>query len=253
MIDLGQPIQKHIAMWASIRSLTTAMMRAWGSRPDTLVWDDPLYPVYLSLSGKQHPYYDEILMRYETNFDKVVTLMTGKIPYNKTILFQKHIADVLLFEQMNMNFLGKLMNFLLIRNPHDIIHSISNKLPVFSLHDTGLPNLQKLFDLLHHLTGETPIIIDAYDLQQYPKKTLTILCQVLNVEFTDAMLSWSNCRYETDGLWGSHWYDNVINSTGFHPYKNKEKDIPKHLHDIFEQANSIYQNLYNYRLTINKS
>ena len=28
---------KYISMWSTIRSLSTAMMRAWESRPDTIV------------------------------------------------------------------------------------------------------------------------------------------------------------------------------------------------------------------------
>ncbi|MHC4776866.1 MAG: sulfotransferase-like domain-containing protein, partial [Planctomycetota bacterium] len=33
----------RIAMWSGPRNLSTAMMRSWGNRPDTIVCDEPLY------------------------------------------------------------------------------------------------------------------------------------------------------------------------------------------------------------------
>src|SRR5205085_2300311 len=37
----------RIAMWSGPRNISTAMMRAWGNRPDTFVVDEPFYAFYL--------------------------------------------------------------------------------------------------------------------------------------------------------------------------------------------------------------
>ena len=37
----------RIAMWSGPRNLSTAMMRSFGSRPDTTVSDEPFYGAYL--------------------------------------------------------------------------------------------------------------------------------------------------------------------------------------------------------------
>ena len=33
----------RLAMWSGPRNISTAMMRAWENRPDTVVVDEPLY------------------------------------------------------------------------------------------------------------------------------------------------------------------------------------------------------------------
>ena len=38
-------------MWSGPRTVSTAMMRAWENRPDTVVIDEPLYAFYLSSTG----------------------------------------------------------------------------------------------------------------------------------------------------------------------------------------------------------
>jgi Sulfotransferase domain len=41
----------RVAMWSGPRTISTAMMRSFGSRPDTLVVDEPLYVYYLAAGG----------------------------------------------------------------------------------------------------------------------------------------------------------------------------------------------------------
>ncbi len=45
----------RIAMWSGPRNISTAMMRSFGSRPDTAVTDEPLYAHYLKVTGVAHP------------------------------------------------------------------------------------------------------------------------------------------------------------------------------------------------------
>ncbi len=49
MTDTPQPVR--IAMWSGPRTLSTTLMRAWGSRADTAVVDEPLYAAYLAATG----------------------------------------------------------------------------------------------------------------------------------------------------------------------------------------------------------
>ena len=43
--DFNAPIR--VAMWSGPRNISTAMMRAWENRPDSVVVDEPLYAHYL--------------------------------------------------------------------------------------------------------------------------------------------------------------------------------------------------------------
>ncbi len=45
----------RIAMWSGPRNISTAMLRSFGSRPDTFVSDEPLYAHYLKVTGIAHP------------------------------------------------------------------------------------------------------------------------------------------------------------------------------------------------------
>src|SRR5204863_9560291 len=51
----------RIAMWSGPRNISTAMMRAWGNRRDTVVIDEPFYAYYLRTTGKNHPGADEVI------------------------------------------------------------------------------------------------------------------------------------------------------------------------------------------------
>jgi len=45
----------RLAMWSGPRNVSTALMRSWGNRDDTVVVDEPLYAHYLAVTGRPHP------------------------------------------------------------------------------------------------------------------------------------------------------------------------------------------------------
>ena len=45
----------RLAMWSGPRNVSTAFMRSWGNREDTLVVDEPFYAHYLDYTGLDHP------------------------------------------------------------------------------------------------------------------------------------------------------------------------------------------------------
>ena len=83
-------------MWSGPRNISTAMLRAWGNREDTFVCDEPLYAHYLQQTGLDHPGAAEVIERHETDWRKVVKWLTGDIPADKTVFYQKHMAHHLL-------------------------------------------------------------------------------------------------------------------------------------------------------------
>src|SRR5262245_57773349 len=75
---------KRIAMWSGPRNISTAMMRAWGNRPDCFVTDEPLYAHYLNETHLPHPGAEEVIANGETDWRKVVAYITGPIPECKS-------------------------------------------------------------------------------------------------------------------------------------------------------------------------
>ena len=47
-----------------------------------------------------------------------------------------------------------------------------------------------------------------------------------------------------DGIWESHWYQNVQQSTGFTPYHEKDITIPDLYKDLLNDCMNIYEELY---------
>ncbi len=62
----------RISMWSGPRNISTAMMRAWGSRADSVVVDEPFYAYYLARTGHDHPGREDVLRAQPTDWQAVV-------------------------------------------------------------------------------------------------------------------------------------------------------------------------------------
>ncbi len=86
-------------MWSGPRTLSTALMRSFGNRPDTVVVDEPLYGYYLATTGISHPGKDEIIASMPTDWRDVVRRLTSDpLPAGRAISYQKHMTHHLLPE-----------------------------------------------------------------------------------------------------------------------------------------------------------
>ncbi|AFY40142.1 hypothetical protein Lepto7376_4003 [[Leptolyngbya] sp. PCC 7376] len=243
-----EPEVKRIAMWASPRCLSTVLLRSWSSRPDTFVQDEPLYPHYLFISDRQDPEQAEILAQYETDWRKIITQVTTRTSPNKSIYYYKFMVYRLL-PHIETHWVHQLTNCFLIRDPREMILSylkLWGTTP--TLESLGTLRLKKLFNQVCEFNSQIPPVVDAKDLLENPKRTLSLLCAALEIDFDKAMLSWPNGN-PTNDVWSKyHWYDTVRNSTTFHPDKPKTEVIPPELHDLLKQCNQVYQELYQHRL-----
>lgn len=237
----------RIAMWSGPRNISTAMMRAWGNRPDTAVIDEPLYAYYLSATGADHPGADEVIANGETDWRKVVDRLTSEAPDGKRIFYQKQMTHHLRPE-IDRGWLNCLTNCFLIRDPAEVIASYMKKNHEPSLDDLGIVQQAEIFDFVRAQTGTIPPVIDARDVQNDPGRTLGLLCQALGVEFSEAMLSWPPGLRATDGIWAKHWYAEVEKSTGFRPAPQREIEVPAQLRDIHTKCAQVYERLYRHRL-----
>lgn len=237
----------RVAMWSGPRNISTAMMRAWGDRTDTVVIDEPFYAYYLNATGKRHPGAEEIIATGEIEWNQVIARLTGPIPNGKSIFFQKQMTHHLLPE-VDLQWIADLKNCFLIRDPREVILSYIKKNSEPALEDLGFVQQQRIFDFARRETGSVPPVIDARDVLENPERVLRLLCETLAVDFEDAMLSWPPGTRETDGVWAKHWYEEVIRSTSFQPYQAREGIIPDRLHEIHEQCRKCYERLYENRL-----
>ena len=234
-------------MWSGPRNISTALMRAWGNRPDTAVCDEPLYAHYLQQTGLDHPGAAEVIARHEPDLRKAVAGLVGEVPGGKPIYYQKHMAHHLL-PRIERDWFGSLTHAFLIREPREMITSLAKILPEPTAEATGLPQQVEIFSWVQARTGRTPPVIDARDVLDDPRRILTLLCQSLDVPFTEAMLSWPPGPRETDGVWARHWYGSVEKTTSFQPYTPKREPVPDQLLGLLEICQSYYETLYHERL-----
>jgi Sulfotransferase domain len=239
---------RRIAMWSGPRNISTAMMRSWGSRRDTFVCDEPLYAHYLLATGKKHPGAEEIIAHYETDWQKIVRWLTGPVPGEKAVFFQKHMAHHLL-APIDRAWLDQVTNCLLIRHPREVLASYLRieEAPEPRLEDLGLPQQSEIFELAR-TRGVTPPVVDAKDVLEDPRGTLGLLCDAVGVQFDEAMLSWPTGIRQTDGIWAKYWYASVARSTSFERYRPKEEAVPSHLSALYQGCLEYYFHLYAHRL-----
>jgi Sulfotransferase domain len=223
------------------------MMRAWGNRADTVVIDEPFYAYYLERTGKAHPGADEVIAQGETDWRKAVTGLTGPIPEDKRIYFQKQMTHHLLPE-IDREWIVDLKNCFLIRDPREVILSYIKKNPEPMLEDLGFVQQQKIFDFVRNETGSVPPVVDAKDVLENPERTLRLLCNASGIKFDKAMLSWPPGLRDTDGIWAKYWYDEVARSTSFQPYEPREGVVPDRLREIYGQCRECYEELYQHRI-----
>jgi len=240
----------HIAMWSGPRNISTAMLRSWGNRADTAVYDEPLYAHFLRATGMDHPGAEEIIAAGETDWRKVVAEITGPIPGGKTIWYQKHMTHHLLPDMgMEMGWIDRLTNCFLIREPRAMLTSYIKVRPDFTMEDLGLPQQRLIFDYVRATTGRIPPVIAAEDVLRDPRRTLGLLCAALELPFDDAMLSWPPGPRSTDGVWAKYWYASVERSTSFIPYSPKDDPVPPRYAAMMDECDQLYAEMAAHKLS----
>ncbi|MCH2134307.1 MAG: hypothetical protein MK116_11200 [Phycisphaerales bacterium] len=237
-----------IAMWSGPRNISTAMMRAWENRADTTVWDEPLYACYLDQTGLSHPGRDHVLQAHahEIPYEAVATRLV-QAP-DSPVVYQKHMAHHLL-PGMDRAWMddATVTHAFLLRDPREMILSLHARYPEMGLADTGMPQQVEIFQRCRE-AGETPPVVVARDVLENPRGTLASLCDVLQLDFDEAMLSWPSGSRDSDGAWADFWYDSVRASTGFETWRPREGELPTHLVEVHEECQALYDQLHVHRI-----
>jgi Sulfotransferase domain len=241
----GRPVR--IAMWSGPRNISTALMRAFENRPDTVVTDEPLYGHYLRATGLDHPGRDEVIAAQPGDWREVVAALTGPVPEGKAVWYQKHMTHHLL-PQIGRDWLAQLCNCFLIRDPRAVLASYVKTRAAPTLEDLGLPQQAEIFAQVRAHRGQVPPVLDAGDVLADPRRMLGLLCDALGIPFSERMLAWPAGRRPSDGVWAPHWYASVWRSTGFRPARPPGTPLPPALTTLAEACRPYYERLRAHRL-----
>ncbi len=239
-------------MWSGPRNISTAMMRAWENRADTVVVDEPLYGPYLATTGKQHAMYEAIIADQGADWRPIAHDLAHSTPPDaddKTqIYYQKHMSHHLT-DDIELDFVKHLKNAFLLRHPNDVLSSYIRKESDATPADLGYPQQVKLFDWIRTNTGIKAPVFAAKDILLNPADMLRTICTALTVPFDADMLSWPKGYRDSDGIWAEHWYNRVITSTGFAQYQSKANHLTPAQQRIADACLPYYEYLQQHKIT----
>ena len=204
----------RIAMWSGPRNISTAMMRSFENRPDTVVVDEPFYAVYLAATGEDHPMRADVLASQSTDWREVADGIVGPAPGGAAVFYQKHMTHHMV-AGVGLDWMALCRNVFLIRRPDEVVASYGKRRETMTLADIGVERQADLFEREADRLGRAPTVIDSADVLADTRALLTALCAELSIPFTDRMLTWPVGKRASDGVWAPAWYDQVERSTGF--------------------------------------
>jgi hypothetical protein len=150
---------------------------------------------------------------------------------------------------MDTAFIDDMGNFLLTRDPSDMLPSLARgfeRTP--TMQDAAYAAQIEILDRILE-SGREPLVVDTRTILDAPESTLQALCDALDVSFDPAMLSWPQGPKDVDGVWGSHWYKRLHESTGFEPYVPSSDPLPDDLTPLYEECAPMYERLSSFAIS----
>jgi hypothetical protein len=151
-----------------------------------------------------------------------------------------------LIPQLPRDWIPSLTNVLLIRDPAEVIASYVRSRADVVAEDIGLVQQTDLYDQL----GTVVPVLDAADFLRDPTGYMRCLCDYVRVEFDERMLRWPPGPRDSDGVWAPYWYDAVLASTGFEPYRPRPVELSGAALDAAERSRPHYERLHAARLLL---
>jgi hypothetical protein len=235
-------------MWSGPRNISTAMMRAWENRPDTVVVDEPFYAAFLARTGIDHPMREAVLASQPTDEESVLESLCAPLPGDIGVHYAKQMTHHIA-RGMDLGWTSAFRNVLLIRDPAEVVASYVRARESCEPDDIGLPQQERMM-ARWDASGDAPPVIDAGDFLRDPEGYLRWLCDWLGIGFTDRMLSWPAGPRDSDGVWAPHWYAAVWRSTGFEPWRAREAALSPHDAAVAEACRPAYEALHARRVML---
>lgn len=229
-----------VNVWSGPRNVSTALMYAFRERPDTTVVDEPLYAAYLARNPElDHPGRDEVLASQPTDPGVVVERLLGD-DWPTEVVVAKQMASHL--DGLDTAWLDGCANVLLVRPPDPVVASYSEQVAAVTVDQLGYPVQAALVERAL-ARGERPIVLETARLLADPAGVLRRCCELLDLPWTDAMLSWEAGPVPEDGVWARHWYARTHASTGFGRPRQRDLDLPEHLAAVATAARPLYDQI----------
>ncbi|MEH6791867.1 sulfotransferase [Parasphingorhabdus sp.] len=239
----------RIAMWSGPRNISTAMMRSFSGRSDCAVTDEPFYGAFLRTTGQRQPMADEVIASMDCDWQSVVDSMRGPVPGGQPLWYQKHMPHHMVADISIADFPDHRHAFL-IRDPSRVVASYTAKRVEVTADDLGYARQLDYVEQAAQMTGKPPIILDSANILRDPEAHLKALCSALEIPWDAGMLRWPAGPRDTDGIWASHWYGRVLETTGFGETESAAPDLSDEVRRIADACQPLYESLSRYRIKL---
>lgn len=242
----GQP-PLRIAMWSGPRNISTAMMRSFAARGDCAVSDEPFYGCFLKQTGEPQPMAEAVIASMDCDWQRVAAAMNGPPPEPQPLWYQKHMPHHMVGPISIADFPQHAHAFL-IRDPRRVIASYAQKRVSVTFDDLRYDRQRDYFIAASERLGKAAPVVDSSLLLTDPAGYLRALCASLGIGWTAAMLTWEKGSRASDGIWGSHWYNRVVDTTGFGPPETSLPQLTGEAADLAERCRPYYEEMRRYAL-----
>lgn len=237
---------KRIALWSCPRTVSTALLRSFVQRKDTVGVDEPFYAHYLATTGRQHPQREDVLASQAQHWEQVVEEVL-LAPCAAPVQFVKHMAHHLEGVDTEFALDQDMVSVFLIRHPREMLPSLLQDLGHLERMDIGYGQQRALFRKLA-AAGRCTAVVDSTELLADPEAMLRALCAAVELPFDPSMMSWPAGPHAAYGVWSPTWYAKVLTSTGWRRHVPKTAPFPDELEDIYPYALEAYEELAQHRL-----
>ena len=201
-----------IALWTHPRSISTAFERVMMERGDFKILHEPfsyLYYVKGTNASIEQEYIDPSHPTdYQGIRNHILTTSSSESVFFKDMC--SHCSSDLLADA---DFLTRISNTFLVRDPAKTIASYYAMNPEVTLEEIGLEQLCLVFEKVAELAGEIPPVIDADDLEDKPNGTMKAYCQRLDIPYIAEAMTWHAEHKKEWDIW-KDWHRDAAQSTG---------------------------------------
>ena len=243
-----------IAFWVHPRSISTGFERIFIERGDFKVLHEPfsaLCYVYEKRVDCPGQHVDpNAPMSYPDIKNWILTEAEKSPVFFKDMCY--HPFDHIIKDS---EFVKKMTNTFLIRDPEKTVLSSYVMNPNVTSEEIGIELEFNLFMKVKEITGKTPILIDADELEDDPNALTRVYCEAVGIPFMPEAMQWKAGKHIK--AWDSwkEWHVDATESSGIQ--RDMETfdfglDDKPNLRKYFNHHLPFYQKLFDYRITAAK-
>ncbi len=237
-----------VFLWSHPRSLSSALERVMVERGDLRTLHEPFIHLYYVGDAKKPLAHFEPLPSHPTSYAGIRRMILQAAEDGP--LFVKDMCYYVLdYVLDDAEFLGRLRNTFLIRDPARAIVSYYKLDRHYTEEEIGIEAQWRVFDAVNRLTGSVPAVLDAEDLQRDPDATLRAYCRALGIVHDPAALHWDG-PLPKDWQFVAGWHTGVSHSSGIAAPDAAPVDLdadPK-LRRSYEHHLPYYRRMHRHRL-----